>query len=56
MELFARQVLPEFAARADEVDRAKSEKLAGVKAAALARREPARTLAAPFVVPALPAP
>jgi alkanesulfonate monooxygenase SsuD/methylene tetrahydromethanopterin reductase-like flavin-dependent oxidoreductase (luciferase family) len=56
MELFAREVLPEFAEEADEVDRAKEEKLADVKAAALARRLPARTLAEPFVVPALPAP
>jgi alkanesulfonate monooxygenase SsuD/methylene tetrahydromethanopterin reductase-like flavin-dependent oxidoreductase (luciferase family) len=56
MELFAREVLPEFAERADEVDRAKDERLAGVKAAALARRQPPRTLAEPFVVPALPAP
>jgi alkanesulfonate monooxygenase SsuD/methylene tetrahydromethanopterin reductase-like flavin-dependent oxidoreductase (luciferase family) len=56
MELFARQVLPEFAERADEVDQAKEEKLAGVKAAALARRPPPRVLSEPFVVPALPAP
>jgi alkanesulfonate monooxygenase SsuD/methylene tetrahydromethanopterin reductase-like flavin-dependent oxidoreductase (luciferase family) len=55
MELFAREVLPEFAERADEVDRAKEEKLAGAKAAALARRPPPRTLAETFVVPALPA-
>jgi alkanesulfonate monooxygenase SsuD/methylene tetrahydromethanopterin reductase-like flavin-dependent oxidoreductase (luciferase family) len=55
MELFAREVLPEFAERADEVDRAKEERLAPAKAAALARRAPARTLAEPFAVPALPA-
>jgi alkanesulfonate monooxygenase SsuD/methylene tetrahydromethanopterin reductase-like flavin-dependent oxidoreductase (luciferase family) len=56
MELFAREVLPEFAAEADEVDRMKESKLAEVKAAALARRAPARTLSEPFAVPALPAP
>ncbi len=56
MELFAREVLPEFAERADEVDKAKAERLADVKAAALARRRPAQVLAEPFVVPALPAP
>jgi alkanesulfonate monooxygenase SsuD/methylene tetrahydromethanopterin reductase-like flavin-dependent oxidoreductase (luciferase family) len=55
MELFAREVLPEFAARADEVDQAKEARLAPAKAAALARRAPARTLAEPFAVPALPA-
>jgi alkanesulfonate monooxygenase SsuD/methylene tetrahydromethanopterin reductase-like flavin-dependent oxidoreductase (luciferase family) len=56
MELFAREVMPEFAGRADAVEEAKDEKLAAVKAAALARREPARHLAQPFVVPAVPAP
>ena len=55
MELFAQEVLPEFAARADEVDRAKEERLASAKEAALGRRPPPRQLAEPFVVPALPA-
>jgi alkanesulfonate monooxygenase SsuD/methylene tetrahydromethanopterin reductase-like flavin-dependent oxidoreductase (luciferase family) len=54
MELFAREVLPEFAARADEVDRAKDERLTGAKVSALARRAPARTLSEPYAVPALP--
>jgi alkanesulfonate monooxygenase SsuD/methylene tetrahydromethanopterin reductase-like flavin-dependent oxidoreductase (luciferase family) len=56
MELFARTVLPRFAERADEVDRTKEKRLAATKAAALARRPPARTLSEPYVVPALPAP
>jgi len=56
MELFARTVLPEFADAADEVDRAKEERLAPAAAAALARRQPARSLDQPFAVPALPAP
>ena len=47
-------VLPEFAAQADELDQAKDERLAGAKAAALARRAPARTLSEPYAVPALP--
>jgi isopentenyl diphosphate isomerase/L-lactate dehydrogenase-like FMN-dependent dehydrogenase len=56
MELFAREVLPEFAEKADGLDQAKAERLAGAKASALARRAPARTLKEPFVVPAVPAP
>jgi alkanesulfonate monooxygenase SsuD/methylene tetrahydromethanopterin reductase-like flavin-dependent oxidoreductase (luciferase family) len=56
MELFARRVLPEFAERAESRDRVKEERLAATKAAALARRPPARSLAEPFAVPALPAP
>jgi isopentenyl diphosphate isomerase/L-lactate dehydrogenase-like FMN-dependent dehydrogenase len=55
MELFARTVLPKFAERADEIDRAKDERLADTVAAALDRRPPPRTLSEPFVVPALPA-
>jgi alkanesulfonate monooxygenase SsuD/methylene tetrahydromethanopterin reductase-like flavin-dependent oxidoreductase (luciferase family) len=54
MELFARQVMPEFAERAEENERAKHEKLGAVMAAALARREPPRHLSEPFAVPALP--
>jgi alkanesulfonate monooxygenase SsuD/methylene tetrahydromethanopterin reductase-like flavin-dependent oxidoreductase (luciferase family) len=56
MELFARQVMPEFAEKADEVDRAKDERLAQTKATALARRSPPHTLSESFVVPAFPAP
>jgi alkanesulfonate monooxygenase SsuD/methylene tetrahydromethanopterin reductase-like flavin-dependent oxidoreductase (luciferase family) len=42
MELFAREVMPEFAERADELEKAKLERLAPAIEAALARREPAR--------------
>jgi alkanesulfonate monooxygenase SsuD/methylene tetrahydromethanopterin reductase-like flavin-dependent oxidoreductase (luciferase family) len=42
LELFAREVMPEFAERADEHDRAKAERLAGAVEAALARRDPPR--------------
>jgi hypothetical protein len=56
MELFAREVLPEFAERAGAAEVAKEERLASAKAAALARRPPPRTLPEPFEVPAVPAP
>jgi alkanesulfonate monooxygenase SsuD/methylene tetrahydromethanopterin reductase-like flavin-dependent oxidoreductase (luciferase family) len=56
MELFAREVLPEFAERADAAEAAKEERLASAKAAALARRPPPRTLPEPHEVPAVPAP
>ena len=57
MELFAREVLPEFAERADAADRAKEERLRGAKAAACwpAARHRA-TLSEPYEVPAVPAP
>jgi len=42
LELFAREVLPDFAERADEADAARRERLAPAVDAALARREPAR--------------
>ena len=54
MELFAREVLPEFAQRADAADAAKAERLAGATAAALARRAPPYTLPEPYEVPAVP--
>ena len=56
MELFAREVLPEFAERADAAEAAKEERLGPAKAAALARRPPPRTLPEPYEVPAVPAP
>jgi alkanesulfonate monooxygenase SsuD/methylene tetrahydromethanopterin reductase-like flavin-dependent oxidoreductase (luciferase family) len=43
LELFAREVMPEFAEQADERDRAKAQRLQGAVEAALARREPPRT-------------
>jgi hypothetical protein len=42
LELFGRDVLPEFKARAGDVEAAKRERLAPAVAAALARRAPAR--------------
>jgi len=56
MELFAREVMPEFAERAGEREAAKDERLGDAVSAALARREPPRTLPEPFEVPAVPAP
>ncbi len=43
IELFGREVLPEFAERADAADRAVDERLAPAIRVALARREPARS-------------
>jgi DNA-binding GntR family transcriptional regulator len=42
LELFASEVMPEFAERADEREKAKLERLAPAMDAALARREPVR--------------
>jgi putative sterol carrier protein len=42
IELFAAQVMPEFAQRADEADARRAERFAPAIAAALARREPPR--------------
>jgi hypothetical protein len=42
MELFAGEVMPEFAERADAAEKAKRERLAPAIDAALTRREPAR--------------
>jgi alkanesulfonate monooxygenase SsuD/methylene tetrahydromethanopterin reductase-like flavin-dependent oxidoreductase (luciferase family) len=42
MELFAKEVMPEFADAADDRDRAKSDRLAEAVEKALARREPPR--------------
>src|SRR6266704_1277587 len=43
LELFALEVMPEFAEQADEHDRDKAERLAGAVEAALARCDPPRT-------------
>jgi alkanesulfonate monooxygenase SsuD/methylene tetrahydromethanopterin reductase-like flavin-dependent oxidoreductase (luciferase family)/putative sterol carrier protein len=43
IELFASEVMPEFAARADEADARRAARFAPAAEAALARREPART-------------
>jgi alkanesulfonate monooxygenase SsuD/methylene tetrahydromethanopterin reductase-like flavin-dependent oxidoreductase (luciferase family) len=50
LELFASQVLPEFAERQDKAEAAKADRLAGAVAAALARRSPARTLERPYLI------
>jgi hypothetical protein len=42
LELFAHQVLPEFAEQADAYEHAKAQRLQGAVEAALARREPPR--------------
>jgi alkanesulfonate monooxygenase SsuD/methylene tetrahydromethanopterin reductase-like flavin-dependent oxidoreductase (luciferase family) len=52
LELFATEVMPRFAGRAEERERKKSERLAGAVERALARREPARTAPPNYVVKA----
>ncbi len=54
LELFARAVMPEFQDRAESLEAAKARRLAPAVEAALARREPPRTLPAGYSVPALP--
>jgi alkanesulfonate monooxygenase SsuD/methylene tetrahydromethanopterin reductase-like flavin-dependent oxidoreductase (luciferase family) len=50
IELFAADVLPEFAARADAADAARAERFAPAIAAALARRPPPRSAPADTVI------
>jgi alkanesulfonate monooxygenase SsuD/methylene tetrahydromethanopterin reductase-like flavin-dependent oxidoreductase (luciferase family) len=50
LELFGAEVLPEFAERADAVDAARRERLAGVIDAALLRRDPPRVAAGDYTV------
>ncbi len=50
LELFATEVLPEFAPEAEAREVAKCERLAPAVAAALARREPARTADPEYVI------
>jgi alkanesulfonate monooxygenase SsuD/methylene tetrahydromethanopterin reductase-like flavin-dependent oxidoreductase (luciferase family) len=52
LDLFAREVLPEFAERADAADKAHDERLAGAVASALARREPARQVDPDYTIQA----
>jgi alkanesulfonate monooxygenase SsuD/methylene tetrahydromethanopterin reductase-like flavin-dependent oxidoreductase (luciferase family) len=52
LELFATEVMPEFAARADELERKKLDPLAPSIEAALARRPAAPTLSEDYEVPA----
>jgi len=51
LELFAREVMPEFAERTEASERAKAERLAPAVEAALARREPAREAPDTVLVP-----
>jgi alkanesulfonate monooxygenase SsuD/methylene tetrahydromethanopterin reductase-like flavin-dependent oxidoreductase (luciferase family) len=50
LELFAAEVMPRFAERAEQQEHEKSERLAGAVDRALARREPARTAPHAYVV------
>jgi alkanesulfonate monooxygenase SsuD/methylene tetrahydromethanopterin reductase-like flavin-dependent oxidoreductase (luciferase family) len=50
LELFAAQVMPEFAEGREEREAEKAARLAGPIEAALARRSPARTMDAPYVI------
>jgi alkanesulfonate monooxygenase SsuD/methylene tetrahydromethanopterin reductase-like flavin-dependent oxidoreductase (luciferase family) len=51
LELFGKEVLPEFSATADEIEKTKLERLGPAMDAALARREPPRKAAA-YTIPA----
>jgi alkanesulfonate monooxygenase SsuD/methylene tetrahydromethanopterin reductase-like flavin-dependent oxidoreductase (luciferase family) len=51
LELFAREVMPEFQERDEAHRRRSAERLAPAVEAALARREPPRTASADFVIP-----
>jgi alkanesulfonate monooxygenase SsuD/methylene tetrahydromethanopterin reductase-like flavin-dependent oxidoreductase (luciferase family) len=50
LELFAAEVMPEFAERAEEHERDRAERMAGAIEAALARRPPARAAEAAYVI------
>jgi alkanesulfonate monooxygenase SsuD/methylene tetrahydromethanopterin reductase-like flavin-dependent oxidoreductase (luciferase family) len=50
LELFAAEVMPEFAERREERESAKAERLATAVEAALARREPPSVLSTPYVI------
>jgi alkanesulfonate monooxygenase SsuD/methylene tetrahydromethanopterin reductase-like flavin-dependent oxidoreductase (luciferase family)/putative sterol carrier protein len=50
IELFGSEVLPRFAGEAEEREQRKRERLAGALEAAVARREPARTLGEDYVI------
>ena len=53
LELFGREVMPEFAERADAAEKEKLERLAPAMEAALARREPARVVDPDYSFPAV---
>jgi len=50
IELFGKQVLPRFAERADEIDKARRDRLSDAIGTALERREPARTADPDYLV------
>jgi alkanesulfonate monooxygenase SsuD/methylene tetrahydromethanopterin reductase-like flavin-dependent oxidoreductase (luciferase family) len=54
LELFAREVMPEFHERAEATEKVKAERLAPAVAAALGRRDPPRRPSADYAFPALP--
>jgi hypothetical protein len=54
LELFAREVMPEFHERAEATEKIKAERLAPAVAAALERRDPPRRPPADYAFPALP--
>jgi len=54
MELFAREVLPEFHDRAERLERDKAERLGPAVGAALARRPPPRAAPPEYAIPATP--
>ena len=54
LELFAREVMPEFAERAEKVEEAKRDRLAPGIEAALARRPPSPPLPEDYAFPAMP--
>ena len=54
MELFAREVMPEFHDRAPDLERSKAQRLAPALDAALARRSPRRSAPDGYAFPALP--
>jgi alkanesulfonate monooxygenase SsuD/methylene tetrahydromethanopterin reductase-like flavin-dependent oxidoreductase (luciferase family) len=54
LELFAREVMPEFHERAEAMEKMKAERLAPSVAAALARRDPPRRAPSDYAFPAIP--
>jgi alkanesulfonate monooxygenase SsuD/methylene tetrahydromethanopterin reductase-like flavin-dependent oxidoreductase (luciferase family) len=54
LEVFAREVMPEFHERAEVAEKEKAERLAPAVAAALARRDPVRAAPADYAIPSTP--
>ena len=53
LELFAREVMPEFKENEEERERKKLDRLAGAMERALARREPPRAAPKDYTLPAV---